>query len=493
MPGRMSFSPGQLMPSTHLDAVFENVIAAVSQLDIPSTTDDVVRSLRRALRSFLRSDLANAMSLLTAPEQVPESLRRHVPEQSEGVRGALEGYAGRRASQWSVSTIELLDRLRRDWAHLVTHFELQPDAHLIQISPPLGDLHHNGRAVCRLLFSDGTSLIYKPRSVEAEYVFSTVLRWLDERGCAPKFAVCDACPKVGYGWTRYVPTVLCETADEIAAYYRRQGGFLALFWMFGSYDAIADNVVVSRAHPVWIDLECISHPDLSDIYPGRTSFPLWLRESMLATAMVLDGTDSPNAVHSRMTTGLSVSSAEDRSRVFNSDGVLHAPFVRAVVEGFQDVYRWFLGSGRLESWQHGPLSLCRTLEVRVILRRTSIYERLVKLFAVTPENATQDLHQDISRLLREGNPPQSGPFPESIVQGDLAALRQGDIPYWTASFSSRDLNEAHGACAPDACTKSCLDCIEQRLVRMSKADCECQSWLLESFLSGGSPTGNSRS
>lgn len=203
---------------------------------------------------------------------------------------------------------------------------------------------------------------------------------------------------------------------------------------------------------------------------------------MLVTAMVLYGGGAGPRSHFRERTGLGLSCTKERHRAFSTDDVLHPPLIRAVVQGFKEVYRWFLANEPARSLDRGPVSVCRGRQVRVLLRATDDYMAMLWLLAYATDASRERVADDVTAWLRAEVPSRFGPFPQDIVVGEIHALRQGDVPYWSAATSSRDLWEIHGACARDVASASCLECIERRVARMSESDLALQAWLLESFL-----------
>jgi lantibiotic modifying enzyme len=477
------------LPTEHLDAAFETAVATVRQFEGPASNHTVVASLRRSLRSFIRREFSISVEVTAASDRLPPLLRKHIANGFEPDPDALDEFIRLRASQWRDTIVELVNRLGCDWANLCEHFGVAQDAAITAVTPPLGDLHHGGRAVHKLTFSDGTALIYKPRSVETEHLFRKLLESLEAEGCTPAFRSCAVLPRNGYGWTEFVATTYCQNYDEIVAFYRRQGGFLALFWLLCAGDAIGENVVVAGEHPIWVDTECLCSPDLIDLHSGHLAFPEWIRESMLGTAMVLYGGGDLAQAHFRGETGLYVSCTQDRTRTFTNDDVLQPPFLQAVTGGFRDLYQWFLDQNERRSLKTGLLAGVHSRNVRVLLRSTALYADLVRLIAVTPRANRSEVLQDIRQALSERDARGSGPFPDGIVSAEIEALERGDIPYWVANTMSLDLWEANGERVYGVSRATCVECIERRLARMSAADLSRQMWLLESFLSGSGNRG----
>jgi lantibiotic modifying enzyme len=470
-----------LLPVTQLDANFAAVREHAHRHLASRWHPSLDGALRHSLQTFMRSEVESVFVFRQRTELLPAALRHFADERFVPDVEATRAYAERRADQWRVALMELLNRLATDWDAIISRFETSPSATVTAISPPLGDQHHNGRTVYKVTLSDGHALIYKPRSVETEDTFARFLAWFDERDCSPRLSACRVLPRTGYGWTQFVERRYCESTDETLTYYWRQGAFLTLFWMLKSGDAIADNVVVARDHPVWVDTECISMPDLPKVFPGHLAFPSWIRESLLTSGMVLYGGDPYGRLRNQ--TGLDLCCTEDRSHVFDMNGTLKACFISAVVDGFRGMYRWILDNEEARTLHAGPLALWMERPVRVLLRPTSLYAALVNLLVVD-QSREDEVRAHITDILRFGDRPGVGPFPQEVVDAELKALEVGDIPYWSTSTTSRDLAEANGGYVSDLVTMTCMECIEQRAARMTVSDMELQSWLLQSFLSG---------
>jgi hypothetical protein len=237
-----------------------------------------------------------------------------------------------RAGQWGAGLTEMFDRLEHDWAQIVERFDLDPTSRLATITPQLGDLHNSGRAVYGLRLDDGRAIIYKPRPVDVEHALGRLVDWIARDGCPLSLSACRVLPRPGYGWTQYVPYELCTTRDDAIAFYRRQGAFLAIFWLLCSDDLFDENVIVAGSHPIWVDTECTGVPELTFVANPNAALDEWIRDSVLSTGMVFYGKEE--GIPPRERTGLSLACLKDRSLVFTPDNVMRPACRRAVLDGF---------------------------------------------------------------------------------------------------------------------------------------------------------------
>lgn len=161
---------------------------------------------------------------------------------------------------WQDYALELLRRLAQDAGVLRDSGLLRcPLTGLTGITANLGDAHAHGRTVARLLFRDGSTLIYKPRPVRAEQAYAEVAAQARRLGapCARAGAVLA---RDGYGWCEFIARQPCESADDIADFYRKAGGTLAVMLLLGASDMHMENMIPAGTDLVPIDLETLLQP-----------------------------------------------------------------------------------------------------------------------------------------------------------------------------------------------------------------------------------------
>ena len=82
--------------------------------------------------------------------------------------------------QWLTTSSELLNRLDGDLER-IRHDILHRDAdtQVIHVQGGLSDLHHGGRAVLRVEFDDGSSVMYKPRDLRLDVAWQSLVERLN--------------------------------------------------------------------------------------------------------------------------------------------------------------------------------------------------------------------------------------------------------------------------------------------------------------------------
>lgn len=455
-----------------------NVVQCTSRLARLRTGREFALALHGSVMIMLRDEVArlmgnNADDRILSP-LVRTEIRRWMSRDIEPQRLA---FIRMRATRWSTTLCEMLQRLDRDWTTLVRILELDTDVAISAISQPLGDFHQGGRSVFKVAFENGRAVIYKPRQVDTEYTFGRTVDWFCRGGFTPTLNRCRVLPRDGYGWLSYVTPQPCQTLEAVGAYCERQGVFLTIFFLLCGYDCLDENVINNGEHPVWIDTECMCVPGWPEWMSPR-QFPAWMRESVLATGLIFQG--NVHGLPPRSRCGLNVTCVQPRSAIYTDDDVLKDPYLTAVIKGFTKAYEWVFT--RREQWlsEHGVLSWWRNLRVRVLPRSTAQYAALAYALAIAPLDSRARASSCIADTLRVGTETTS--WPEEIVVAEMRALERGDIPYWSSSMLGGDLRESNGYPIRDVSRVSGLAHTRARLTRMSAADLKNQTWLIDTHL-----------
>jgi type 2 lantibiotic biosynthesis protein LanM len=121
----------------------------------------------------------------------------------------------------------------------------------------LSDPHNEGRSVRIVSFEDGARVVYKPKDLRLDAAWHALVERLN--GAQAPIALKAACAiaRDGYGWSEFIDHAACADAAGFARFFRRAGGWLALFHCFAATDMHQENMIACGDHPVPIDLEMI--------------------------------------------------------------------------------------------------------------------------------------------------------------------------------------------------------------------------------------------
>ncbi|WP_205315603.1 type 2 lanthipeptide synthetase LanM family protein [Nonomuraea lactucae] len=130
-----------------------------------------------------------------------------------------------------------------------------PSGELERVEFGAGDSHRGGQTVVMLHGEDGR-VIYKPRSLAVDAALADLLTHLG----VSTMRVPAVVTRRGYGWAEHIEHRHCADVEELRAFYRGMGHWLALMRLLGGSDLHAENLIASGPHPVVVDCESLFTP-----------------------------------------------------------------------------------------------------------------------------------------------------------------------------------------------------------------------------------------
>jgi len=327
-----------------------------------------------------------------------------------------------------------------------------------------GDRHAGGGQVLRFKLRDGGGVYYKPVPQSSSTLFHDFLGLLgvpeEMRPARPRVVEGSA-----HGWMQEVAFAPCATAAEVCRYWTRCGVLLAACCLLNFTDGHFENLIAAGEHPVLIDTETMlqnyswrnptgtleSVVDTGLVQPsdprtpGRGSFSAFQvmgsdRLSTLAPFAVHRHTDAMGVGFRRITHAPPLNLPVLDGRFQSADG-----YLRELVQGFDTVF-----------------TLCRARRAKIlaatdfwdrvaahqgrqIIRETAHYARLLRLIQQpTSARSWPATDAELNRHLRVGTASRY----DRLVPGEVAALRDQDIPYFTHLASA-----THLSCGPATHTR----------------------------------------
>ena len=191
------------------------------------------------------------------------------------------------SAQWVAYLTELTDRLRADRAALAGRFGGGELGALASVEPLADDTHGDGRAVTKLSFDCGTTVVYKPRPVEAGERFYRLLTDLGEHLSVPPFTAPAYLDRESYGWMEWVPDEDCTDEAAVERYYERAGALVAVAYLTEFTDCHHENLVAAGEQPTLVDAETIFHPRFTpDKRPAGDGAAGARQQSVVLSALV---------------------------------------------------------------------------------------------------------------------------------------------------------------------------------------------------------------
>lgn len=411
---------------------------------------------------------------------------------------------------WTRCSLDLLHRLCATWDQICQLFCARADpGQLIEVHGGVGDLHKGGQSTCVLRFSSGFRLIYRPKAMAVDVHFQELLSWLNAHGDHPAFRILTVLDCGSYGWAECVTSQSCTSSAEVARFYERQGGYLALLYALQATDVHFENLIASGEHPVLIDLESLFHPHVNSPAPrlshrqtsdiihhsvlrvGLLPLRLWGNRSsigvdisglgghggqMLPRPMLrMDRADTDQVRFIRE--HLRISEQSNRPMLQGQQVDLLA-YKTDLIKGFTRMYR--LLQREREALLSGPIRAFAHDEVRFLARATSVYGQLL----------SESYHPDFLRNALDRDrffdylwaASERQPELQQLVAAEHIDLHAGDIPMFTTRPDTCDIFTSKGLCIAGYLKEPGLASVEKRLRGLDERDRTRQCWFIEASL-----------
>lgn len=409
--------------------------------------------------------------------------------------------------------VELLTRYADDRPDLVRGLLGGVDpGPLTEVCAGLGDPHHGGRSVARLTFVDGRHVIYKPRGVAAYAMLADLIAWLNRAVPGLDLRTAATLTRSGYGYAEFIAHLPLDGPAAAERFYRRAGALLALLHAVRAIDLHYENLIACGEHPVLIDAEALFHPEFAPPALGADPARRMLSASVYRTGLlpavmvgpagVVDCSGLAGRTGTRAVDGLDWELAgDDRDQLrprlrgtgglnlprFNGRELDPSDYDAALRDGLRAGYD-AISTGR-DSFQR-LLDNAAGLDVRVVFRPTFTYAMLLERAAdpgllrdeAGPQEALGVLLQD----------PVADPLCRPLVPHELADLRRGDIPVFTAVPGRRDVWSSTGERLPGLLPGTGLDAAAAVLAGMGTADRRDQEWIVSATLAARQPVDGHR-
>lgn len=424
----------------------------------------------------------------------------------------------RTAHRYVETRVECLERLAADRPLLCEALGGPLASDEIAEMRTIGDPHRGGRGVMFIRFRSGLDLVYKPKPLAVDQHFQALLQWLNDRGWAVPFRCCRLIDRGDYGWMEFVAQEPCRAESEVARFYTRMGGYLALLYVLGATDFHFENLVAAGEQPMLIDLETLFHPLLlgSSPDPGTARVHREIGESVLSVGLLPDRTAlgaagaavdlsglgargdqlSPDAMPCWIGSGTDTMHLS-RQRMIMPTGQ-HAPalndttntvdfsaHVDDILAGFDDMYDLLRAHSAALLADDGPLRAFDDDVTRIVFRPTHSYYVLYR------EGGHPDLLRDALDRDRHFDRLWAGvphhPELERLIPYEREDLWWGDIPFFTTRPASRDVWTSRGERIRGYLKESGVELIARRVARLGDADLQRQHWFLRASLATAMP------
>ncbi|MGA7217785.1 MAG: type 2 lanthipeptide synthetase LanM family protein [Candidatus Sulfotelmatobacter sp.] len=399
--------------------------------------------------------------------------------------------------------------------------EGKPLGPVIELYGELSDPHNGGRTVTALTFLSGKRLVYKPKSLGAEYEFSRLIEWINARSSLLPLRPLAVLDRADHGWVEFVENRPLRNTEDAKRFYRRAGMLLCLTYVLEATDFHYENVIACGEHPVLVDLETLMHHrgrrlDTGEGAQAQVIAGASLEHSVLRTGLLprweLTGDDqlafdvSGLGTEGEQTVSAQVPRWEhintDRMCVRLETGKLapraNAPHLEnrpvrltdhteELLAGFEEMYGLLIKLRPQLLDRDSPLFSLGTKQVRYVFRPTRTYA-LMQINLTSPQYLRDGVDRTvyIEHLARASTPQDEryGDIPPywPLLEVEEAAMELGDVPHFTARPDSDAVRLPSGKRIEGAFSEPSLSLVVKRIEAMGDTDRKHQVGLIRASL-----------
>ncbi|MDJ0691518.1 MAG: type 2 lanthipeptide synthetase LanM family protein [Xenococcaceae cyanobacterium MO_188.B32] len=353
--------------------------------------------------------------------------------------------------------------------------EPQPLGKVSEIKASLSDPHNQGRTVILLTWESGLKLVYKPKDLGLEVAWNQFLDWCNHQSQLLELKVIQVLNQQDYGWVEYVEHQPCTDQAAVERFYQRAGMLLCLIYALRGTDCHHENLIASGEHLMLIDTETLLHHEANPIenspmaQAGETDSLQLFWDSVLRTGLLprWDFSDDKRIAYDISGLGSTHSQQAPRKvpqwQAINTDDMhlrnetltwqieKNVPLLGdtalspndyqgQICEGFEQMYRFLMAHKESLLAPESPLAVFEHQQVRFVFRATRIYFTILQQ-VWSPDYLKNgvDYSIELDRLSYGYLVSQEQPNAWPILQAELRAMEQLDIPFFTASANSDTL------------------------------------------------------
>lgn len=381
--------------------------------------------------------------------------------------------------QWIDTSREVVERLAADLDLLRRELlPLPAGARVTAVEGGQSDRHNDGHSVLILTFEDGSRVVYKPKDLRLDTAWHAMVSRLNHANPPFELRAVRSIARGSYGWTEFIEHTGCEDDAGPDLFFRRAGGWLALFHCFAATDMHQENIIAAGAHPVPIDLETLlqaSSPAPGSDEPSGAAFAAaadMIANSVMRVGLLpAYGRGPDNSVfamggltsdwNARIEIGWDKVNSDDmrpvkRKVVVASNpnlphvGGAYAKFADhfdAFIKGFED-YADFLSRQRRAPGPGDLFEGFAGLPIRNVPRPTRFYSMLLqrlKAHRHMEDGAIWSAEADFIARFANWNEKTDPNWPMHLAE--RAALLTLNVPHFTSPSDGSDISDAGGVVA----------------------------------------------
>jgi len=252
---------------------------------------------------------------------------------------------------------------------------------VVSVDGGVADIH-GGRCVHILTLESGEKIVYKPRDLILDQIWSSFLDFLTEKAELDRFKTYQCISKNSYGFEEFVQASPVEDQEEFKEFYFNFGFLLGAVYFLQGSDFHSENVIACGKYPVLIDLETIVRSGnitaFLDVVSTAKPFEL---DSVMRTNLL--PYLSPGKNYKAGYDAFTVRLPGAMNLPYTSEGAYATgrEYADDIIRGIELCYKTIFNHGRGLFLEGGVLGGIKTCNARFLIRDTGDYVKYLKLLS----------------------------------------------------------------------------------------------------------------
>ncbi|OEH92800.1 type 2 lanthipeptide synthetase LanM family protein [Bacillus solimangrovi] len=402
--------------------------------------------------------------------------------------------------------LNTIEHLINDYAEIKGKYNIE--GKLMKINMDQGDSHRGKKTVVIFEFEKGL-IVYKPKSLLVDQKLNHIINYINNKRIKYPLKNMEVIAKENYGWQPYVEYIGCDQKAEIEELYYKMGVYTCIFHTLLGTDFHAENVIVSKSDPFFIDLESLFQgfdtQDLmsetahkKDLYVIKDSilrtslFPAKLNKQSQIDISGITGEGDKSVDKGRFTFENNytdeikivrkpyITEHKKNIPLLNNTRINPREYATFISEGFNDCYDIICENKEDFLGEKGILITFKDCCVRTIVRNTKDYNLLLTA-STNPNYLSNAINRNrlFDRMwgILNGNDKL-----KDIIPAETKDLLNFDIPYFYSFINSTSIFDSLGNEYKQFHSDTILNRVEKKIIAMDEEDKNYQSSMIKNVL-----------
>lgn len=416
--------------------------------------------------------------------------------------------------QWLQCLLEAVGRFEKDKNTLNDRLYAKNICQkILRINGGSSDSHNGGKHVLILELDNGERLVYKPRNVAIESAYREFAE-----NIFSAMGIAFWWPQVldggDYGWAEWVETRACESYEQLAGYYERNGVLLCISYLLGTRDIHYENLIAHGEFPVIVDLETgISNGTIlhsrdesqvekiyrqSVLHTGILPLFMWDELGEGINVSAINGTGgqlmpvympflvNPGTVDMHIEYRQPQMKEAKNLAKLNGEFIQPYDFLSCLLKGFTDAYRYIREH---QSTVKQQLEAFSSVKIRFLLRNTQQYSMLLTTSYHPRFMENQEAHRGLlGKLESLFSWIEDSDLLKWMSRQEIEEMTRGDVPYFWYCASEKFLCSGTGKRLENFFVTTAMQDIASRLEGWGEEDLLRQQKLIKASMFIGKKT-----